>query len=368
VTRPTKRQEALSQGMRLDAFLTENRAEIIERCRRKVGARQTPRPTDVELERGIPLFLDQLIETLHLPRNKNPDVAGFASQHGRDLLSSGFTVAQVVHDYGDVCQSVTDLAIERSAPISNEDFRTLNRCLDDAIADAVTEFSRLRDLDLAETGNERLGVLAHEVRNIAASLTLAFDVVKSGRVGMTGATAAVIERSLGRLNSLVARSLTNVRLEAGNLQRERVEVSSLFEEIEIAASHSAKMKGIMFSTALPTEPGLALEADVQIVAAILVNLVQNAVKFTPAHGHVMLSARATADRVLLEVTDECGGLPLGGADALFRAYTQRGKDRSGVGLGLMIARRGAEAHGGSVYARDLPGTGCVFTVELPRMR
>jgi hypothetical protein len=104
--------------MRLDAFLVENRADIIERCRVKVSARRAPRPTAAELERGIPLFLDQLVETLRL-HTTNPDHDAAATGHGRDLMNSGFTIAQVVHDYGDVCQSVTDLAIERAAPISN---------------------------------------------------------------------------------------------------------------------------------------------------------------------------------------------------------------------------------------------------------
>ena len=63
------------------------------------------------------------------------------AHHGRELRLQGFTVSQVVHDYGDVCQSITDLAMERDAPISVDDFRTLNRCLDDAIASAVTEYA-----------------------------------------------------------------------------------------------------------------------------------------------------------------------------------------------------------------------------------
>lgn len=352
--------------MRLDAFLIENRVEIIERCRAKVSARRAPRPTDLELERGIPLFLDQMIETLRLNLDKNPDAEGLATRRGGKLLRLGFTVAQVVHDYGDVCQAVTDMAIERSAPISTEDFKTLNRCLDDAIADAVTEFSRLRELDVAKEGNERLGMLAHEVRNIATSVSLAFEALKSGRVGMTGSTAKVLERSVGRLSSLVARSLTDVRLEAGTLHRERIEVSKLLEEIEATASLSATAKGISFTVAFPTEPGLAVDADAQILAAILINLVQNAIKFTHPHGHVELSARASADRVLLDVSDACGGLPAGSLESLFLPFEQRSKDRSGVGLGLLIARRGAAAHGGEIQVRDVPGTGCVFTVELPR--
>ena len=62
--------------------------------------------------------------------------------HGHELLLQGFTVSQVVHDYGDVCQAITELAVEMNAPISTDDFRMLNKCLDDAIAGAVTEFGR----------------------------------------------------------------------------------------------------------------------------------------------------------------------------------------------------------------------------------
>ena len=65
-----------------------------------------------------------------------------AARHGRDLKLQGFTVSQVVHDHGDVCQSIMDLALQLNAPIDVEDFRTLNRCLDDAIASAVTEYGR----------------------------------------------------------------------------------------------------------------------------------------------------------------------------------------------------------------------------------
>jgi hypothetical protein len=61
-------------------------------------------------------------------------------------LLQGFTVGQVVHGYGDVCQAVTDLAVEMGAPISTDDFRTLNRCLDDAIAGAVTEYAGEQDV------------------------------------------------------------------------------------------------------------------------------------------------------------------------------------------------------------------------------
>lgn len=352
--------------MRLDAFLTKHRDAIIERCRVKVQARRAPRVTDLELDRGIPLFLEQLIDTVRLDLTQTPDAEWDATRHGAALLSQGFTIAQVVHDYGDVCQAVTDLAVEIAAPISNEDFRTLNRCLDDAIADAVTEFARLHDLGLIDEGNQRLGVFAHEARNLINAATLTFDAIKSGRIGISGSTGAVLERSLIRLNALIARSLAEVRLEAGNVQQERVEVSRLLEEVEVASSLSAKRKGVVFDVVLPADATMAVAGDPQILSAIVVNLVQNAIKFTAAEGHVVLSADATAATVTIHVSDQCGGLPAGVEASLMQPFQQHGRDRSGLGLGLFIARRGATAHHGEIRVRDLPGTGCVFSVDLPR--
>jgi hypothetical protein len=120
----------------LDAFVAENRDEIIRRCRAKVELRSIPTPTPAELEYGVPRFLDQLVDALQNHSSSGSDIGASAARHGRDLHLQGFTVSQVVHDYGDVCQSITDLALELKAPIRVENFRTLNRYLDDAIASA----------------------------------------------------------------------------------------------------------------------------------------------------------------------------------------------------------------------------------------
>ena len=107
-------------------------------------------------------------------------------------------------------------------------------------------------------------------------------------------------------------------------------------------------------------------ADRQMLSAAVENLLQNAFKFTRRHSHVAVRAHATPEnRVLIEVEDECGGLPPGTAQMLFRPFEQRGTDRSGLGLGLPIAQRSVEANGGVIHVRDLPGTGCIFTIDLP---
>ena len=71
-------------------------------------------------------------------------------------------------------------------------------------------------------------------------------------------------------------------------------------------------------------------------------------------------------RIVIEVTDHCGGLPHGAAAQMFKPFSQAGDDRSGIGLELAIARANVEADGGMIDARDFPGLGCVFPIHLPR--
>ena len=71
--------------------------------------------------------------------------------------------------------------------------------------------------------------------------------------------------------------------------------------------------------------------------------------------------------MLIEIEDECGGLPGANPDDLFRPFEQRSRDCTGLGLGLAFSRWGVEANHGRIYARNLPDRGCVFTVDLPRL-
>jgi signal transduction histidine kinase len=120
-------------------------------------------------------------------------------------------------------------------------------------------------------------------------------------------------------------------------------------------------------TVEPVEDGLHIEADRQILAAVVGNLLQNAFKFTRPHTTVTLRVVGTSsDRVLIEVEDECGGLPDGNANALFQPFEQRSADRSGLGLGLAFSRWAAAANNGRIYTHNYPNRGCVFTVDLPR--
>jgi hypothetical protein len=346
-----------------------NREEIICRCRAKVATRSIPSPTQAEIEHGVPVFLDQLADALRRQLISTPDIARTAIQHGHELLLRGFTVSQVVHDYGDVCQAITEMAVKMNAPISTEDFRMLNQCLDDAIASAVTQFGREQNQSTLDgetaRGNERAGLLAHEMRNLLNTAIVAFEVLKTGNVGVGGSTGTVLHRSLMGARALAGRSLAEVRLTRG-VHPEQFFVAGFIEEVALPATMEGKSRGIELRV-MPIDDGVVIEADRQVLAAVVMNLLQNAFKFTRPHTTVTLAVGASADRVLLEVHDECGGLPSGNVDDLFRPFEQRGVDRSGLGLGLAFSRWGVEANNGQIYARNLPEKGCVFTVDLPRI-
>lgn len=354
----------------LHEFIAMNREEIIRRCRAKVATRSVPPPTELEIDHGVPVFLDQLQIALRLGETTSPEISRSAIKHGHDLLLQGFTVSQVVHDYGDVCQAITELAVELNAPISTDDFRTLNRCLDDAIAGAVTEYGRERNQSSVDgesvRGSERLGFFAHEMRNLINTALMAFEVLKTGNVGVAGSTGTVLHRSLRASHALITRSLLEVRLTQGIQNQQQFLVAGFIEEVASAAMLDANARGVGL-TVTPIEDGVAIKADRQVLAAVVGNLLQNAFKFTRPRTTVTLRAGASDARVLIEIEDECGGLAGGDIDELFRPFEQRGADRTGMGLGLAFSRWGAEANDGRIYARNLPGKGCVFTVDLPRL-
>jgi signal transduction histidine kinase len=372
----------------LHEFLTANKADLIARCQAKVAQRPSPPPTVAELKFGIPLFLSQIIKTLKLEAESDrrgtdrvsgssdpadrlgtSEIGVSAAEHGEELHRKGFTVDQVVHDYGDLCQAVTDLAVEQHTPISADEFRTLNRCLDNAIADAVAQFGSHREQTItnraAQDTNERLGFLAHELRGKLNGARLAVDAIKRGTVGVAGATGAVLERSLLAMRDIIDRSFAEVRLGAGLSQpRERISIAELFEEVQVFAGMEAIAKGLDLVVE-PVQPGLAVEADRHTLGSAVSNLLQNAVKFSATGGKVVLSARASADHVLIEVADTCGGLAEGDVALMFRPFERRSIDRTGLGLGLSISQRGVEANGGKLDVKNTPGKGCVFTIDLP---
>jgi signal transduction histidine kinase len=354
----------------LHEFIDFYRDEIVARCRTKVSARSVPPPTAAEIEHGVPVFLGQLAEALRSGEAGNPEIGRIAVKHGRDLLLQGLTVSQVVHDYGDVCQTITEMAVELNVPISAQDFRTLNGCLDNAIAGAVTEYGRGRNQSTLDgevaRGSERLGFLAHELRNLTSTAIIAFEVLKTGNVGIAGNTGAVLHRSLSGIRALIGQSLDEVRLTQEVRDLTSFQVSEFIQDVAPIVSLEARAAGVTL-TIPHVEEGVTIQGDRRILVSVLVNLIQNALKFTKPHTTITLRVITRPDRVFIEVEDECGGLLVVDPNELFIPFEQRNSDRSGLGLGLAYCRWAIEANNGRIHARSLPGRGCVFTIDIPRL-
>jgi len=207
--------------------------------------------------------------------------------------------------------------------------------------------------------------LAHEVRNLVNVAILSFEVLNASGAGVAGDKGHVLRRSLNDLRTLINRSLSDMRTTHGRDGRGAISVGDFINEIEAAATLEAQAKGIRLVVP-PVMDGLVVEADRHELGAAVRNLLQNAFKFTRPGTRVDLRVRPSANRVRIEVHDECGGLPGGCPDDLFRPFEQRGRDRSGLGLGLAFSRKVAQASRGTISVRNIPGYGCVFAIDLPR--
>jgi len=202
----------------LHEFLLSHRRDLVRNCREKVAARFAPADTPDVVDHGVPLFIQQLIDALTIrptapvgdgdAEGRVPfptEIGRSAALHGAELLRRGFTVDQVVHDYGDVCQAITEMAVDLGCAIDPDDFRILNGCLDNAIAGAVTAFAAGHQTaidDLEDERHQRLSVLREEHGRLVEIAIQAFTAMKTGSVGMTGATGALLMHALTELQSL----------------------------------------------------------------------------------------------------------------------------------------------------------------------
>jgi len=354
----------------LHEFVVTYRDPIIARAREKLTARPWPAASSQELEHGVPLFLTQLSETLRpasaveTTAQSDADITAGATRHGRELLGLGFTVSQVVHDYGDICQAVTEIAIEEHAPITTEEFKTLNRCLDTAIAEAVTEHARITAESRSQEESERVGHLAHETRNLLHTALLAYETLKRGTVAINGSTGAVLGRSLIGLRDLVESTLSEIRIAANQHRRDPLLVTPFLNGIAVAAGLQADSRGHSFVVDTG-DPAWVVHADPQLLSSAVMNLLNNAFNYTHTGGRIALRALSRDEHLLIEVEDECGGIPERLGDPFQVFDRRRDRDRTGLGLGLSIARKAVRAHGGDISVRNMPGTGCVFVIDLP---
>jgi signal transduction histidine kinase len=350
----------------LHTFIAEHRDQITRRATALSRARD-PRLHAESPTAEVLSFLGQVTATLQHGVTAGSEVVtainSKAAKNGAEMLRAGHPIVEVVQSYGDVCQAVTSLAAEAQVQISSDDFCIFNRCLDDAIGNAVTEHTRITAAtrDVAEV--QRLGFVAHELRDQLQTARLSLAVLKSSRAPVESLAGQLLETAHDNIAKLIERTLSDVRLAAGVQQREGVLIGPFLNEIAATAELHAKHRGLTFK--IDAETTGSIEADRQLLSSAVMNLVHNALKFTKPGGKVWLKARTSATRLSVAVEDQCGGIP-DSARGVFASFAdRRGADRTGLGLGLSIAKRVVRAHNGDITVRNLPHVGCVFTIDMP---
>lgn len=356
-------------GTMLYDFLIENKDKILASTEMKTLNLKTLSPNSNSFKSSLPIFYNQLISALKLhvdeaTRSKQEDLVTREAQlHGSELMKLGYTLPHVVYTYGTLCQAIKEIATEEHLPITGEEFKDLNHCLDIAIAGAITgyELSRTNHEQKAEI--ERLGFLAHELRNALSSVNISLQLIKRGTVGFDGTTGKVLGNSLKRIEEIIDRSLTEVRLKMDPMVRfEKSYLLQIIDQIVMTAEIEAKSKNQKIEVRI--DPNLIIEADQHLFYSAISNIIQNAIKYTHVGGTIQIRANIVKDQVTIEVEDECGGLSKP-PDDLFKPFKQHDKNRMGIGLGLTIAQRAIVLNQGTIEVIDRPGKGCIFKIALP---
>ncbi len=290
-------------------------------------------------------------------------VAQSAGMYGKELQDLGYTLSHVVHGYGAVCQAITEIAIEHDAAITTAEFRALNRCLDTAIAGAVTAFQAERNESLNNRETRHLGFLAHELRNALTIVNTSLRLIKGGTVGFGGSVGQVLDRALKRQQELIDRSLAEVRLRVDpKVYKESASFLQLIDQLLVGTEEETRLK--QQTLQVDVEPGLEINADQYLLFSAVSNLVQNAIKYSCVGGLIRIRAWRAGEQATIEVEDECGGLHSSLPSELFKPFEQQHGNRQGMGLGLTIAHRAIVLNDGTIDVRNLPGRGCVFSITL----
>jgi signal transduction histidine kinase len=356
-----------SGGTFADLLRTRS-SEVLARWKERVVGTLTPVGTrPPEILDGLPGFLEHVASDVAAGIERPAAPSPSATDHGAQRFHAGFSVGAVIREYQVLQECILDVASENGIELAIDDVRCVACRISAAIAEAVEEFTRERDAAINRERNQHLGFIAHELRNHVSTARVAIELQ---RRQMPDPPAAIerAHRALNQLQRLIDETVLDVRLGtlSGGMAELRLELLDLRElaaEVAAEVADDATLKDVR----LLLEEGAAVEveADRILMRSVVDNLIRNAVKFTGPGQAVTIRVRATDDRAGLSVEDRCGGLPENRTEELFLPFIQKGADRSGYGLGLAIAKRAAEAHLGTIQARNLPGIGCIFSIDVP---
>jgi len=348
--------------MLLHEFMSDHRDEILNACHEQLWDLDEPALGYLEE------FFDEIVRAIGRDLGVRESVSPLpgksetAARFGADRERAGLPVTQVPRFFAAISQALAVTGERYELTISAEEYKLLNLCLDAGLATSIENFwDRQRDRD-HEKLTQQFGFLAHELRNALGNTNLAFKLLRTGSVAISGRTADVLGRNLLRMEALIAQCLASVQLDVGVSPELRpVAVATVLRDLETSFIPD---RGI--SIQLDADESLLINADENLLTSAVSNLLHNAVKFSRPDSVIRLSTHAFGGLVRIEVQDHCGGLNHENPEELFQPFVKRREgNRTGSGLGLAITKRAVEAMGGHMTVIDHPGDGCVFTAHFP---
>lgn len=362
---------------KLATLVEQERENLLARWRKQVRELPVARHLDTPtLNDHIPDLLTDLTEALQKNFNQTiPEalVEESAQIHGRQRLSAGFDIDEVVAEYNILRGCVHDLADESGVTLQGEPFHVINRVFDLAIGMALETFSSERAREVKQKREEYLAFVAHDLQTPLLAISLAGRVLEN-RLPVAGFTAdsakmlKTLRRSVQQLEGLVRRVLeenTHLEMDAG-LRLERREfdlwplVESLLDELEPVAQ-TAKSSLV---NNVPDD--LTVFADAGLLKRVFQNLVANAIRYTPG-GEIVVGALDSGPQGAIDcwVSDNGAGIPQALLGSVFTKGESDPENTDGTGLGLAIVQTFVEAHGGSVTVESTEGKGSTFRLSLP---
>ncbi|MGB6605212.1 MAG: sensor histidine kinase [Steroidobacteraceae bacterium] len=360
----------MNDTIHLTPLLAARRADILARWTQRISREHA----DKELSRGelwdhLPHFFDAVLAALRAEEGPTdaarPATGNSASaDHGTQRLRVGFDLGEVIREYEILTECILEEVEAIGASISIHNFRRVLRLLNAGRVEAVSAYVNRRDAEIARAHSQHVAFLAHELRTPLMNAFMAVTALRKKARPEDAGALSLLTRNLTSLRQLTDEVLTADRL-AGHVQlrREPVDLRTLLDQVVTETRVAAQQREIELTVSAPDK--LLFNGDPRLLRSAIGNVLENAVKFSGEGGAVRVRAERHADRVVVEIEDCCGGLPEGNAAELFEPFVQRGEDRTGFGLGLAIVQQAMEAHGGKVSVRNLPGKGCVFSLELP---
>ncbi|HEY9721191.1 MAG TPA: hybrid sensor histidine kinase/response regulator [Oscillatoriaceae cyanobacterium] len=344
---------------------------------------ETPEAFDAALEQPW----DAVIADWSLPRFSGLAALKMLRAHGLDLpfmIVSGTIVEEAAvaamkagaNDYlrkGDLGRLAPALARELRDAAERRGRRVAEKQRQESVIrerETRADLEAARELDHLKS--QFVNAVSHELRTPITTI-MGYAEFMEDRIGgeLTAQQSEFVEQisaSAKRLARLVDDLLDFARLEAGTfrLQLAESDFAAPINEVVESLKPQAEAAQITLEVALGGQP-LLLRMDAQRIEQVLINLVGNAIKFTPPGGTIRLSARLEGGTLRCEVTDTGIGISPDDVPKLFQKFSQleSGARKGGTGLGLSISKALVEAHGGHIGVKSQPGKGSTFWFTLP---